>query len=62
MHGIPKTVLWRRIQKEGYRSNRHETRKNYAPDRREAAVKALERGEGLTKVANEYKVNCQLKS
>ncbi|OXU21406.1 hypothetical protein TSAR_002074 [Trichomalopsis sarcophagae] len=29
---------------------------SYAADRREAAVKALERGDSLTKVANEYKI------
>lgn len=55
---IPKTVLWRRIQKEGYQSLRPEVKKrSYALDTREAAVKALERGENLTKVALEFKVN-----
>lgn len=56
-YGIPKTVLWRRIQKEGCVPPRQEQRKGYAADRREAAVKALERGDSLTKVANEYKVS-----
>ncbi|XP_008210950.1 uncharacterized protein LOC100121492 isoform X2 [Nasonia vitripennis] len=55
-YGIPKTVLWRRIQKEGCIPPRHEKKNSYAADRREAAVKALERGDSLTKVANEYKI------
>jgi len=54
---IPKTVLWRRIQKEGYQTLRPEMKRSYALDTREAAVKALERGENLTKVALEFKVN-----
>ncbi|XP_058800883.1 uncharacterized protein LOC131669773 isoform X2 [Phymastichus coffea] len=53
--GIPKTVLWRRIQKEGH-VYRTETRRNYDAEKREAAVKALERGEALTKVAQEYQI------
>lgn len=57
MFRIPKTVLWRRIQKEGYQNLRSETKRSYALDTREAAVKALERGENLTKVALEFKVN-----
>lgn len=55
-HGIPKTVLWRRLQKEGHERIKRETRKTYGAEKREAAVRALERGECLTKVANEYKV------
>ena len=54
---IPKTVLWRRIQKEGYQILRSEMKRSYGSDKREAAVKALERGENLTKVALEFKVN-----
>jgi len=50
-------VLWRRIQKEGYQTLRPEMKRSYALDTREAAVKALERGENLTKVALEFKVN-----
>lgn len=57
MFRIPKTVLWRRIQKEGYQILRPETKRSYALDTREAAVKALEKGENLTKVALEFKVN-----
>ncbi|XP_011692451.1 PREDICTED: uncharacterized protein LOC105452758 [Wasmannia auropunctata] len=53
---IPKTVLWRRIQKEGYQILRPEMKRSYALDTREAAVKALERGENLTKVALEFKI------
>ncbi|CAL1675979.1 unnamed protein product [Lasius platythorax] len=56
MFRIPKTVLWRRIQKEGYQILRPETKRSYALDTREAAVKALERGENLTKVALEFKI------
>lgn len=56
MFRIPKTVLWRRIQKEGYQVLR-EAKRSYALDTREAAVKALERGENLTKVALEFKVS-----
>lgn len=50
-------MLWRRIQKEGYQILRPEMKRSYALDTREAAVKALERGENLTKVALEFKVN-----
>jgi len=57
MFRIPKTVLWRRMQKEGYQILRPEMKRSYALDTREAAVKALERGENLTKVALEFKVN-----
>nr|XP_012217483.1 PREDICTED: uncharacterized protein LOC105669223 isoform X1 [Linepithema humile] len=56
MFRIPKTVLWRRIQKEGYQILRPEMKRTYALDTREAAVKALERGENLTKVALEFKI------
>ncbi|XP_050446444.1 uncharacterized protein LOC126849037 isoform X1 [Cataglyphis hispanica] len=56
MFRIPKTVLWRRIQKEGYQNLRSEAKRSYALDTREAAVKALERGENLTKVALEFKI------
>lgn len=57
LFSIPKTVLWRRIQKEGYQILRSEMKRSYGSDKREAAVKALERGENLTKVALEFKVN-----
>ncbi|XP_063987142.1 uncharacterized protein LOC135167656 isoform X1 [Diachasmimorpha longicaudata] len=56
MYGIPKTVLWRRIQKEGSQINRPETKRQYASEKRLAAVKALERGERLTKVSNEFNI------
>lgn len=55
-YGIPKTVLWRRIQKEGWRTLRVDNRNKYGSAKREAAVKALERGEALTKVSREYEV------
>ncbi|XP_014230323.1 uncharacterized protein LOC106654809 [Trichogramma pretiosum] len=54
-YGIPKTVLWRRIQKEGcYRSRRD--KKTYPEESRKAAVKALEKGEPLCKVSQEYQI------
>ncbi|XP_014609142.1 PREDICTED: uncharacterized protein LOC106789457 isoform X2 [Polistes canadensis] len=53
---IPKTVLWRRIQKQGYQILRSEMKRSYGSDKREAAVKALERGENLTKVALEFQI------
>lgn len=56
VYRIPKTVLWRRMQKKGYQILRPEMKRSYALDTREAAVKALERGENLTKVALEFKV------
>ncbi|XP_076760561.1 uncharacterized protein LOC143429059 [Xylocopa sonorina] len=56
MFSIPKTVLWRRIQKEGYQILRSEMKRSYGSDKREAAVKALERGENLTKVALEFEI------
>lgn len=57
LYKIPKTVLWRRMQKEGHPVLRPETKRSYDLDKREAAVKALERGENLTKVASEFKVH-----
>ncbi|KAK0075165.1 hypothetical protein PV325_007282 [Microctonus aethiopoides] len=56
LYSIPKTVLWRRIQKEGYHILRSEMKRSYDAGKREAAVKALERGENLTKVALEFKI------
>lgn len=57
MYRIPKTVLWRRIQKEGYQIARvADMKRSYDADKRLEAVKALERGERLTKVALEFKV------
>ncbi|XP_012279259.1 uncharacterized protein LOC105699101 [Orussus abietinus] len=56
MFNIPKTVLWRRIQKEGYQILRSEMKRSYGSDKREAAVKALERGENLTKVALKFQI------
>ena len=56
MFGIPKTVLWRRMQKEGYQIFRSEMKRSYGSDKRAAAVKALQRGEKLTKVARKYQV------
>ncbi|XP_014477716.1 PREDICTED: uncharacterized protein LOC106746060 isoform X2 [Dinoponera quadriceps] len=56
LYKIPKTVLWRRIQKEGHQILRSEMKRSYGLDTREAAVKALERGENLTKVALEFKI------
>ncbi|XP_020293817.1 uncharacterized protein LOC109859711 isoform X1 [Pseudomyrmex gracilis] len=56
VYRIPKTVLWRRMQKKGYQILRPEMKRSYALDTREAAVKALERGENLTKVALEFKI------
>ena len=53
---VPKTVLWRRIQKEGYQILRNELRRSYDSDKREAAVQALQRGENLTKVSQEFQV------
>lgn len=57
IYKIPKTVLWRRMNKEGYRVLRPDIRV-YNSDKREAAVKALERGENLSKVSQEYQVKC----
>ncbi|XP_032689081.1 uncharacterized protein LOC116852641 [Odontomachus brunneus] len=56
LYKIPKTVLWRRMQKEGHPVLRAETRRSYGLDKREAAVKALERGENLSKVASKFKI------
>ncbi|XP_074101765.1 uncharacterized protein LOC141529193 [Cotesia typhae] len=53
---IPKTVLWRRIQKENYRSMRPDCKRAYDARKREAAVKALARGENLTKVSLEFQI------
>ncbi|XP_008558675.1 uncharacterized protein LOC103579144 isoform X1 [Microplitis demolitor] len=55
-YNIPKTVLWRRIQKENYQSLRSDNKRSYDADKREAAVKALARGENLTKVALEFQI------
>uniref|UniRef100_A0A1B6CY11 HTH psq-type domain-containing protein n=1 Tax=Clastoptera arizonana TaxID=38151 RepID=A0A1B6CY11_9HEMI len=58
-YGIPKTVLWRRVQKEVGMyalSRRARLKQKYSPDVREAAVRALENGENITKVASEYQI------
>lgn len=45
------------MQKEGSQQVRsYEMKRSYGLDTREAAVKALEKGENLTKVASEFKV------
>lgn len=56
LFSIPKTVLWRRIQKEGYHIIRSDSSRSYDNERRAAAIKALERGENLTKVSLEFKI------
>ena len=56
---IPKTVLWRRVQKEmgSYAmSCRARMKQSYGLDKKQAAVKALERGENLTKVSHQFQV------
>lgn len=56
---IPKTVLWRRVQKEmgSYAmSCRARMKQSYGLDKKQAAVKALERGETLTKVSHQFQV------
>lgn len=56
---IPKTVLWRRVQKEigSYAvSFRARMKQSYGSDKKQAAVKALERGENLTKVSHQFQV------
>ncbi|KDR15924.1 modifier of mdg4-like isoform X2 [Zootermopsis nevadensis] len=56
---IPKTVLWRRVQKEmgSYAmSRRARMKQSYGLDKKQAAVKALERGENLTKVSHQFQI------
>lgn len=56
---IPKTVLWRRVQKEmgSYAmSSRARLKQSYGSDKKQAAVKALERGENLTKVSHQFQI------
>ncbi|XP_069699745.1 modifier of mdg4-like [Periplaneta americana] len=56
---IPKTVLWRRVQKEmgSYAmSRRARSKQTYGLDIKQAAVKALERGENLTKVSHQFQI------
>ncbi|PNF17758.1 hypothetical protein B7P43_G06881 [Cryptotermes secundus] len=56
---IPKTVLWRRVQKEigSYAmSFRAKLKQSYGSDKKQAAVKALERGENLTKVSHQFQI------
>ncbi|PSN32476.1 hypothetical protein C0J52_22275 [Blattella germanica] len=56
---IPKTVLWRRVQKEmgSYAmSRRSRMKQSYDLEKKQAAVKALERGENLTKVSHEFQI------
>ena len=55
-YGIPKTVLWRRMRNEENYSARRDTRKSYDPKARQAAVRALQSGQSLSKVAQEYQV------
>lgn len=59
MYNIPKTVLWRRVQKDigSYAlSVRAKMRQRYLPHAKEAAIRALEKGEKINKVSLEYKV------
>lgn len=59
LYGIPKTVLWRRVQKHigSYAlSRRAKLRQQYSPHVKEAAVRALEKGENMTKVATQYQI------
>lgn len=59
MYSIPKTVLWRRVQKDigcYALSRRARLRQRYLPHAKEAAVRALENGERFNKVALQYKV------
>ncbi|GFG30528.1 hypothetical protein Cfor_05018, partial [Coptotermes formosanus] len=56
---IPKTVLWRRVQKEMgsfAMSCRARMKQSYGLDKKQAAVKALERGENLTKVSHQFQI------
>ncbi|KAG8259788.1 hypothetical protein J6590_004915 [Homalodisca vitripennis] len=58
MYSIPKTVLWRRVQKDigcYALSRRAKLRQRYHPHAKEAAVRALENGEKINKVASQYK-------
>lgn len=60
MYSIPKTVLWRRVQKDigSYAlSRRARLRQRYLPHAKEAAVRALQNGERFNKVALQYKVD-----
>lgn len=43
------------MQKEGYET-KGDSKRTYNTEKKELAIKALERGENLTKVATEYKV------
>uniref|UniRef100_A0A1B6GQ17 BTB domain-containing protein n=1 Tax=Cuerna arida TaxID=1464854 RepID=A0A1B6GQ17_9HEMI len=59
MYSIPKTVLWRRVQKDigcYALSRRAKLRQRYLPHAKEAAVRALENGEKINKVASQYKI------
>ncbi|XP_054276400.1 uncharacterized protein LOC128995414 [Macrosteles quadrilineatus] len=59
MYGIPKTVLWRRVTKVigNYAlSQRLKSRQRYQPHAKEAAIRALERGEKINKVSSMYKI------
>lgn len=63
MFDIPKTVLWRRVQKDigSYAlSLRARMRQRYLPHAKEAAIRALENGEKINKVSMEYKVSLSL--
>ena len=60
LYSIPKTVLWRRIQKEGFRILRKDGGRKYDSEVRQAAINALARGENLTKVSNKYRVKIMI--
>ncbi|XP_067003414.2 transcription activator GAGA isoform X2 [Anabrus simplex] len=59
LYKIPKTVLWRRVQKEGgsyTMSRRARMKQTYGSEKKQAAVRALERGENLSKVSLHYQI------
>lgn len=59
---IPKTVLWRRVKKEdsvkveGDLVQRRIFKRSYDASSKAEAIKALERGENFTKVAQQFNV------
>jgi hypothetical protein len=58
-YGIPKTVLWRRVQKRRDISSSISSRKKInkcPPHIKEAAIRALTSGEKLVNIAAQYQV------
>lgn len=54
--GIPKTVLWRKVQRDGGKASLRRRMRKYTPAVMDLACNALLSGHSITRVANQFKV------